>query len=285
LLERLSGEIGTTADYFEFQRLAGRALRLRLFLLGSRIAGFTDWLSDMLQIGVTADEPLSPAPRVLNLLEGMRSGLLKIGNQHFDFVDGHFVLAANQSVGAATGQSVAAKWKSASSQPVTVATLKPFLAPVAMAALVLTAAVAGYTYVLVPIDQENQVSASLYTATLARVTRSGPATPVTSEPVLWAKDLMTIGAAMPYDMKLKRIALVAGPPTTGTTLEVSGILPKAGSYNLQLIGRFMGRLTNSAALHRRLSEVDFDGVGEDDNKDSGDTAFKIVGKVLAGSRP
>ena len=96
---------------------------------------------------------------------------------------------------------------------------------------------------------------------------------------------MAVGAAMPYDMKLQRIALVAGSASAGATLQVSGSLPKNASENLQLIGRFMSHLSASAALRRRLSEVDFAGIGGDDFKDSNETVFKIVGKVVPGSRP
>ena len=52
---------------------------------------------------------------------------------------------------------------------------------------------------------------------------------------------------MPYDMKLKRIALVTGAGTAGTTFEISGTLPRDGKDNLQLIGRFITRLTKSPA--------------------------------------
>ena len=97
VLNSLSGEIAATADYFEFQRLAGRAPDLQLSMLGARIAGFANWLGDMLQVDVT-DAPsgrtCAAASPALNLLEGMRTGLLKIGNQHFDFVGGRFVPSA-----------------------------------------------------------------------------------------------------------------------------------------------------------------------------------------------
>src|SRR6202012_2643154 len=112
-LQKLTGEIAATGDYFEFQRLAGRAGELRLSQLGAKIAGFAGWLADMLETGV-ADAEAAPADTApaLNLLEGMRTGLIKIGHQHYDFAGGRFVLSANQP-GGAQNQSVAAKWKSA----------------------------------------------------------------------------------------------------------------------------------------------------------------------------
>jgi hypothetical protein len=285
VLARLSSEISATTDYFEFQRLAGRSPQLRLSVPGSRIAGFANWLSDMLQINVSSEEPALSAPRVLNFLEGMRGGLLKIGNHQFDFAGGRFVLSSNQPATAGAGQSLATRWKSASSQPATVQMIKPYFMAVVGVALVLLAATAGYYYVLAPIEQDSQTSANIYAATLSRMVRIRTDAPTAAEPTLWAKDLLAVGAAMPYDIKLKRIALVAGSPGLGTTLEISGTLPKNGNENLQLIGRFMSRLSASAALRRRVREVGFAGIGEDDTKDSKDTVFKIVGKVPSGSSP
>ena len=100
MLEKLTGEIATTGDYFEFQRLAGRARRTqavapgranrRLCRLAVRHAAGRGH-----RCRAAADRTRR---RALNLLEGMRTGLLKIGNQHYDFAGGRFVLAgANQS--------------------------------------------------------------------------------------------------------------------------------------------------------------------------------------------
>jgi hypothetical protein len=284
ILERLSGEVTATADYFEFQRLAGRAPDLQLSVLGSRIAGFSDWLSDMLHIGVSdaGSEPQAAAAPALNLLEGMRTGLLKMGNQHYDFIGGRFVPSASSPAGSA---SAAAKWKSASSQQVALNDLKPFAAPIAAAAIFMLAVGGAYAFVLAPMDQESQTSLNLYSGMLSRMDQAKPHSVPVGEPVLWARDLMSVGAAMPYDMKLKRIALVSGAGSVGTTLEVSGTLPREGKDNLQLIGRFMTRVSASPALRRRLTEVTFAGAGQADSKDSEDTVFKIVGKVAVGPKP
>ena len=288
ILKKLTGEIAATGDYFEFQRLAGRAAELHLSQLGARIAGFAGWLSDMLQIGV-ADAAQAPADKApaLNLLEGMRTGLLKIGHQHYDFAGGRFVLSASQP-GNAANQGVAARWKSASSQPLTLEMLKPLAMPLAAAGLVLALLGGAYTFLLTPIEQQSETAANLYNNTLTRIAQANvhAAKPV-AEPVLWARDLMTVGAAMPYDMKLKRVALVQGTGTAGTTFELDGSLPRGGADNLQLIGRFMNRLSASQALHRRFTEINFGGAGENqkaatDDKDAGDgdSAFKIVAKVV-----
>jgi hypothetical protein len=292
ILEKLTGEIAATGDYFEFQRLAGRAAELRLSQLGARIAGFAGWLSDMLQIGVAdAELPRQGEAPALNLLEGMRTGLLKIGNQHYDFVGGRFVLSASQPGSA--NQGVAAKWKSASSQPLTLDALKPFAMPLAGAGAVLAVLAGTYVFLLAPIEEERATAANLYNGTLARIAQDNihAAKPV-AEPVLWARDMMTLSAAMPYDMKLKRLALVQASGTAAASFELDGTLPRGGADNLQLIGRFMKRLSASQALGRRFTEINFGGAAEGDAKDSDakdgnsqdsqDSVFKIVAKVAPG---
>jgi hypothetical protein len=290
MLEKLTGEITATSDYFEFQRLAGRAGELRLSQLGARVAGFAGWLSDMLQIGVTdADLSHQDKAPVLNLLEGMRTGLLKIGNQHYDFAGGRFVLSASQP-GNAANQSVAAKWKSASSQPVTLEMLKPFAAPLGGLGAAAGVIAGTYLFLLAPIAQDNETAANLYSNTLTRIAQANihTAKPA-AEPVLWARDMMAVGAAMPYDMKLKRMALIPATGTATPSFELEGALPQAGADNLQLIGRFMKRLSTSQGLHRRFAEINFGGAAESGLKSERDASaaspvdnqavFKLVAKV------
>jgi hypothetical protein len=275
-LGSLSDEIATTADYFEFQRLAGRAPALQLSMLGAKVAGFANWLGDMLQVEVTSTDKAQRADIAapgLNLLEGMRTALLKIGNQHFDFVGGRFVPSAG-AAGAGGDADLASKWKSVSSQPVTIQTLRPFALP------------AAAVVVLAPIDQASETSAGLYGSMLSRLNQGkANVAKTTAEPVLWSRDMISIGAAMPYDMKLKRLALVPGQGTAPTTFELSGTLPKDGKDNLQLIGRFITRLSSAPGLRRRFSSITFAGAGQSDSKDSDESLFKIVGKVDGGATP
>ena len=225
----------------------------------------------------------SPA---LNLLEGMRTGLLKIGNQHYDFVGGRFVPSAGAAGAAGSEAGAAAKWKSASSQPVTLQTLKPFALPAAAAAFVIFLIGGSYSFLLAPISQASETSANLYGGMLSRLDQGKTNTvQPAGEPVLWSRDMISVGAAMPYDMKLKRLALVAGAGTAGTSFELSGTLPKDGKDNLQLIGRFITRLSAASGLRRRFSEVTFAGAGQGDSKESDETVFKIVGKVAGGATP
>jgi hypothetical protein len=288
-LNRLSGEISATTDYFEFQRLAGRAPDLHLSMLGAKVAGFASWLGDMLQVEVKSIDQaertgiLSPA---LNLLEGMRTGLLKVGNQHFDFVGGRFVPTTGAAGTPNADARMTRKWKSATSQPVTMETLKPFAAPVVAAAMSLALLLGGYSFVIAPIDEASETSANLYSGMLSRLNQGkANVTQAASEPVLWSRDLVSVGAAMPYDMKLKRLALVTGIGTAGTTFEISGALPKDGRDNLKLIGRFITRLTKTSGLRRRFSDVTFAGTGQGDTNESEDSTFRVIGRVSGGATP
>ncbi|MBV9549204.1 MAG: hypothetical protein JO256_05965, partial [Alphaproteobacteria bacterium] len=94
-IDRFASEFAATADYFEYQRLSGRAPRLSLSVIGHEIAGFAEWLHKLLDMEVeNAGAAILPDKAgLLNFLEGMRSGLLKLGNQLYDFTGGRFVVS------------------------------------------------------------------------------------------------------------------------------------------------------------------------------------------------
>jgi hypothetical protein len=164
---------------------------------------------------------------------------------------------------------------------VTLETLRPFAMPVAAAVLALTILASSYIFLLAPVEQRGDTAATLYSNMLNRTAQAGVhgAKPVAAEPVLWARDMMALSAMMPYDMKLKRLALVEANGSTGASFELSGTLPKGDADNLQLIGRFMKRLSASPALRRRFTEINFAGAGEGDAKDSDESVFRIIAKV------
>ncbi len=120
-VEKFASAFNDTADYFEYQRLSGRAPILALSLPGHEIAGLREWLARLLQVDVQVSSPLDNCRlRTLNFLEGMRSDLLKLGNQLFDFTGGRFVPSKLSPVGAAAkrtfeikgGKDLAAAFKS-----------------------------------------------------------------------------------------------------------------------------------------------------------------------------
>jgi hypothetical protein len=301
LLARLKEEITATTDYFEFQRLAGRASSLSVHVTGDAIAGMGNWLAGLLQMDVEVPEgrDLSATGKssALNFLEGMRSGLLKLGNQFYDFAGGHFVLA--RVGGSAPGQADAAlsplmqKLKGLSAQQITVKDLRgaaPVLAALGMAGMIFYSA---DTYWLAPIDRQLSINAASYDAAIAGPGIAAPLQPAAAkqtEPVLWARDIMTIAAAMAYDMKLTHIEMTAARPGSDAGLELTGSLPKDGSDNLQLIGKFMSRLEASPAAARRFGDFTFAGAaaapatGADAAAGAGDMQFHLRAKLAGATR-
>jgi hypothetical protein len=306
ILTRLKDEICATTDYFEFQRLAGRASSLSVHVTGDAIAGLGNWLGALLQmdveVGGSRDLSANPNISALNFLEGMRSGLLKLGNQLYDFSAGHFVPsrvgsnpASNGTAADRTLSPMMQKLKSLSAQPVTLKDMQgyaPALCAVALAALTFYAANA---YWLTPINNQLNASAASYDAVLAQPSPGSALQPAANrhgEPVLWARDIMTIAAAMAYDMKLTHIEMSVARPGSDAALELTGSLPRNGSDNLQLIGKFMSRLASNPAATRRFGDFTFAGAsdaagpsaGADAAPDSGQMQFHLNAKLAGTAR-
>lgn len=288
ILNGLAGEVSATADYFEFQRLAGRAASLQLSLLGNRIAGFGAWLTTMLSLEVS-EGAQSQAPKpVLNLLDGMRGGLLKLGNQNFDFVGGRFVRStASGSSGPSQDEGLVSRIRKASKQPLTLNDLKPAAFPAALAAACLAILVVGYSYLLAPKDAELEATVRLYEGVLAQSAQAR--TPVaevqTANAVLWANDLVSVAAALPYNVKLKQLVLAPASGSDGARLQITGVLPQNGQNNLEQIGRFIDRLSSSKKLRHRLGEVAFAGVGQGESAEESASQFRLVAKVTDRPQP
>ncbi len=289
VVERLASEFNDTADYFEFQRLSGRAPALVLSNCGHEIAGITDWLSRLLQVDVHG-RAFGGVERGLNFLEGMRSGLLKLGNQLFDFAGGRFVPSKLSPEvpkgrrGLQTGgvNSLTASLKALSSQPVTADTLRP-LAPYALAAIIPAAILYGaYAYLVAPSGQRLEMSASAYQSTLIQAAPTPPQAAAV-EPDLWARDLLALTALMAYDMRLTELTLTTAAPGAMGELKISGTLPQDQADSVAVVGRFLKRVSGHRILARRLSDIAFQGV-----ESTGENAalrFGMTAKVSGGAAP
>jgi hypothetical protein len=276
ILVRLKEEISATTDYFEFQRLAGRASSLSVHVTGDALAGLGSWLDSLLQMDVDIaggrDISATAKTSALNFLEGMRSGLLKLGNQLYDFSAGHFVPSrlggSPSSSGASadhTPSPLMRRLKGLSAQPVTLKDLRGVAPALCATALVVLTGYAADIYWLAPINDRLAANASAYDAVLAQPaqgTAPQPTANAYAEPVLRARDIMTIASAMAYDMKLTHIEMSASRPGSDATLELTGSLPKDGTDNLQLIGKFMSRLAASPAANRQFGDFTFSGAGD-----------------------
>jgi hypothetical protein len=290
-VEKFAAAFNDTADYFEYQRLSGRAPALTLSLPGHEIAGMREWLARMLQVDVKVSSPLDNCRlRGLNFLEGMRSGLLKLGNQLFDFTGGRFVPSklspggggAKRTFEIKGGKDLAAAFKSLSSQPVTAETLRPFAPFIAGALACAVLLYAGYTYLLVPNARTLAVTASAYQATLSQAAASPPPA-ATAEPTLWARDVLALTALMAYDMRLDKLSLTAAKPDESAVLQFTGTLPIGQGEGIGLVGRFLNRITANRTLARRFSDVTFQGV--DGAQESGTLTFRLTAKVQGSSPP
>jgi predicted Zn-dependent protease with MMP-like domain len=306
ILSRLKEVISETTDYFEFQRLAGRAPALSVHVTGDALAGLGNWLGALLEmdvhVGDGRDTSATANTSALNFLEGMRSGLLKLGSQLYDFSAGHFVPSrlggARPSNGAAadhTPSPLMQKLKGMSAQTVTVKDLQAFAPALCAVALMVLAGYAANAYWLAPINDQLAANTSAYDSVVTQPATNPalqPAANARAEPVLWARDIMTIASAMAYDMKLTHIEMSASRPGSDSTLELTGTLPKDGTDNLQLIGKFMSRLAAAPASSRRFGDFTFSGAadaagaaaGADQAGAPGQMQFRLDAKLTGAAR-
>ena len=306
ILARLKEEICATIDYFEFQRLAGRASNLSVHVTGDSIAGLGNWLGALLQtdveVGGERDLSATAKTSALNFLEGMRSGLLKLGNQLYDFSAGHFVPSRLGSSPSSTGTladhrmpPLMQRLKVLSAKPVTLRDMRSIAPAFCAVGLAASTFYAVDTYWVRPISDQLDASVAAYDAVVAQPSPTGAvrsAADVHAEPVSWARDIITIASAMAYDMKLTHIELAAARPGSDAVLELTGNLPGEGTDNLQLVGKFMSRLASMPAASRRFGDFIFAGAGDitspaantDAARNSGEMQFHLSAKLAVPPR-
>lgn len=293
-LNRLVHEITSTTDYFEFERLAGKVGQMRICVVGEPITGFSTWLADLLhmEVGTSTTESLSaevPAS-ALNFLEGMRSGLLKLGNQLYNFTSGKFVPAetvgalASPKSKAVSSQDLLAKFKKLNAEPLSLDKLRGFAVPLIAVGASLALWFATDSLLLSPINERAIANANAYDSLLANNKSQQASRPTKSaEPLSWARDLVSVASAMPYDMKLTRIRLTPGTTSGPPSLDIEGTLPE-GAENLRLVSMFMSRLSGDRQLKLRFSDVQFAGAGDSDKQVMG-MPFVVRAQVAGGAVP
>jgi hypothetical protein len=306
LLTQLRDEITATIDYFRFERLAGRPAALSLVFSGSTLAGFDRWLADTLEIAVDAVE--EPAMLVsdsdtwpLNLLEGARSGLLKLGNQPFEFSDGRFkainAVHAGGAMKPASGLSAQLPFlQKLSSVKVSGATLtlnrERLMQGFAAVGMVVMAVLLNQSFLQSPAEMALAGNSANYSSVAAQnlelVTRKaiddrGGERPG-ARPVLWAEDLASIGNAVSPNMTMLRIAsLTPQTPDGMPVLEISGVLPSDSAANLKVVASFIDRLGADMSFRRRFREIQFTGAGEAPANLGNRMTFKVTAR--AGGQP
>jgi hypothetical protein len=279
VLRQMQEEITATFDYFRHQRLAGRPASMTLIFTAPPIAGLQAWLADAFEMQVeTAADVLPEAPEgiSLNLLEGSRAGLLKLGNQPYEFARGRFQpMKGAQSEKMPTNKAVSlvpAAWVQAirtrtAGKPITFS--RNLVKPVLYGAAFVTLAVTANLLLLTgPADERLTEEASAYSTeagnSVASTTNGSEAgLPVGERPNLWADTLLGISSALAPAMKLDRLQLVPAAGKAGAgepNLQITGILPQGGA-NLGLVAGFIDRLSQDQSFSRRFAQVRFTGVG------------------------
>jgi hypothetical protein len=305
LLKQLHDDVAATLDYFRYQRLAGRPAHLSLTFTAPPIAGLDGWLAEALEVQVDlAANALcatehAPETAALNLLEGSRSGLLKLGNQPYEFSHGRFV-----PIKGGQGEMSTAKPGPQSGSTLSLPGLEKFLTriggrgvsirrehimqPLIGVACLILLVLANFYFVVAPAEQRLSDSASTYdtvaSSSLASA-KASPGNPATDESaILWADNLLAIGKALAPRMKLERLELVpaAGKPGAGAdlTLAITGALPPDGE-NLKLVAGFIERLSQDKSFSRRFAQVRFTGAGASEDEMHREMLFHVVG--LSGS--
>jgi len=313
-LRQIQDEIASTFEYFRYQRLAGRPAAISLIFTAAPVAGLQAWLADAFELQVeTAADVLAaaeaPAGTGLNLLEGSRAGLLKLGNQPYEFTQGRFMPAKGAPSDKMPTKKIVsfvpATWLEAlrvrgGRKPITLNRdlVKPALYGTAFAAL---GVAANLMLLTGPADQRLMDEASAYGtqagSSMASTTNGSEAgLPVGERPNLWADTLLGVGKALLPSMKLDRLQLVAAAGKGAeANFTITGILPQGGA-NLRLVAGFIDRLSQDQSFSRRFAQVRFTGVGaaeaqggaEAARADAADmqmrheTLFHVVG--LAGGR-
>ena len=281
VLRQMQDEITATLEYFRYGRLAGRPASLTLMFTATPIAGLQAWLGDAFEVQIeTATDtlPVTEAPEGggLNLLEGSRAGLLKLGHQPYEFIQGRFLpMKGAQSDKMPTKKAaslVPAAWLEAvrtrvAAKPIALSRnlVKPILYGTALAA----AGVAANLLLLTgPAEERLQEQASSYgtaaiTSVAATTNGSEAGLPVGERPNLWADTLLGVGKALSPPMKLERLQLAASGGKAGAgeaNFAITGILPQGGA-NLSLVAGFIERLSQDQSFSRRFAQVRFTGVG------------------------
>jgi hypothetical protein len=277
----MQDEIAGTLEYFRYQRLAGRPASVTLYFTAAPIAGLQTWLADAFEIQVeTAVEalPMAEAPegRGLNLLEGSRAGLLKLGNQPYEFTHGRFEpmkgvpsdkMPTNKAASFVPAAWLEALRTRAAAKPITWNRdlVKPILYGAAFVGLGIIANLLLLTW---PAEERLAEEASAYgtqagSSVASTQNGSEAGLPVGERPNLWADTLLGLAKALTPPMKLDRLELVASGGKAGAgepNFAITGILPQGGA-NLRLVAGFIERLSQDQSFSRRFAQVRFTGVG------------------------
>ncbi|GEM_PF-4176839 len=302
----LYSEVAATLEYYQFERYADRPAKLDLEFTGPPLAGLDQFLSDALGLPVDAREPVldgaMESAHALNLLEGVRSGLLKAGNEPYQFENGAFRRAdpprnrraanrrngadqktarAEEEGGLMSKFSALRKDSDGDDAPGRPAWIAPafFVAAAAVLAVIL-----NVNYVIGPAQKTLDRRSAAYGTLVAELSAQSDATE-TAGPTLagargasWAQNMVSIGGAMLPGMRLTGMTLNSGEDTNSgqRVLQLDGLLPEEAGGDLRLVAGFIDRLDKDSVFATAFPRVEFGGVGAPDEQDVAGARFTVL---------
>ncbi|MCH8858036.1 MAG: hypothetical protein IID54_00490, partial [Proteobacteria bacterium] len=299
-LRMLSNEILATLDYFHFERMGGLPAALSLSFSGPSIAGLDEWLSDALALRVELVQ-MTPAhlPALLekaphfNLLEGSRTGLLKIGNRPFEFMDGRFkpIKGSDPKMRANAKAGISLHSLGNLTIPPEIAKLlssygRRYAVPAASCAAFALVTFLNIAFLTSPAkntlaahtaDYSSAAEQSLQRVAVAKVEASGEVAGDVGQP-LWAEHLVSVSQALLPEMRLERMEMNPTGPTldAAVTLSLFGILPTQSPDNLKLIASFMDRLSEDETFMRKFTAVNFSGADNTNGNTPASMSFQVA---------
>jgi hypothetical protein len=299
-LRSLRDEILGTLDFYQFERLAGRAASLSLAFSGPAIAGLEQWLGEALEMPVetVAESPVYAGEgelrHPLNLLEGSRPGLLKLGSQPYEFVGGRFrpIKSVQTESAMKTGSGLSAQFATFQKLPGFSFLMRSgvdrqkLMMPVAALGAVVLVYLLNATFLIGPASAGFTAGSFTYQDSVIRSTtnvarraienedaQSGPQAP------LWAEDLVSVAYALVPGLTLKRIALIADTNAAGgKVLEITGAVPADSTDYLKTVADYIDGLDDDVSFRRRFKEIYFTGAGAETD---GELNFRITARMGA----
>jgi hypothetical protein len=267
------------------------------------LAGLDRWLADALGLQVEIlENTLSTSKDAtdtlnLNLLEGSRAALLKIGNQPFEFSKGRFVpMSGGRSDMPARKpeEKLSFPWLDKLSgrlgaQQITL-TRHHLMRQFAASGVLVLLVIANIYFLTGPAEQRLTDGVFAYgsvaEASVAAIKGGGVANAQSSDqPVLWAENLLAVGQALPPAMKLERLELAPaagkGGAAADLNLAMTGALPSASAGNLKSVAVFIDELSKDKSFSRRFPQVRFTGAGKSTDQTHREMNFHVA--ALSGS--
>jgi hypothetical protein len=294
-LRELHDDIAATIEFFRFQRLAGRPAHLSLTFTGPTLAGLDTWLAEALdlQVEIAANAVAAPTPEApaLNLLEGSRAGLLKMGNQPFEFSKGRFLPIKGAIVDAKASKSISGMMFNRLEKLAARFGVRQFavgherlMVPLGAAGLIGALVFGNMFFLTGPAVTRLARGANAYSSaassSIARPKPAGETGPSQDErPVMWADSLFAVSRAILPDMKLERLELGAAAGKTGASafnLAITGALTSGGPGNLKTVADFIDRLSKDAVFSQQFPQVQFTGAGETRDETRHAMAFHVA---------